>query len=64
MTATVAASYREALDRLRAAQARYEANRDDRASDRAVSDAIRDVLIARADLEHIRRHHPECEDAY
>ena len=49
------AAYRETLDRLRDAQARYELNRDDRASDHAVSAAIRDVLIARADLEHLRR---------
>ena len=55
MSAYAAASYREALERLRDAQARYEANRDDRASDHAVSAAIRDVLVARADLEHIRR---------
>ena len=48
-------AYRETLDRLRDAQARYELNRDDRASDAAVRDAIRDVLVARADLEHLRR---------
>ena len=48
-------AYRETLDRLREAQARYELNRDDRASDAAVRDAIRDVLVARADLEHLRR---------
>ena len=48
-------AYRETLDRLRDAQARYELNRDDRASDAAVRDAIRDVLVARADLEHMRR---------
>ena len=56
-------AYRETLDRLRDAQARYELNRDDRASDAAVRDAIRDVLVARADLEHIRRRHPELLDA-
>ena len=56
-------AYRETLDRLREAQARYELNRDDRASDAAVRDAIRDVLVARADLEHIRRRHPELLDA-
>ena len=49
------AAYRETLDRLRDAQSRYEANRDDRASDAAVRDAIRDVLVARADLEYLRR---------
>lgn len=49
------AAYRETLARLRDAQSRYEANRDDRASDAAVRDAIKDVLVARADLEHLRR---------
>lgn len=59
MTPTVVATYQETLTRLRDAQARYELNRDDRASDAAVQRAIRDVLVARADLEHLRRHHPE-----
>ena len=53
----------EAMSRLRDAQARYEANRDDRASDDAVRDACRDVLIARADLEHIRRQDRTVGDA-
>ena len=57
------AAYRETLDRLRDAQARYELNRDDRASDAQVSRAIRDVLIARADLEHLRRRYPAVVDA-
>ena len=59
----VIAAYRETLDRLRDAQARYELNRDDRASDAQVSRAIRDVLIARADLEHLRRRYPAVVDA-
>ena len=56
---TTEATYREAMARLRDAQRRYDLNRDDRASDRAVRDAIRDVLVARADLAHLIRRHPD-----
>ena len=56
---TTEANYREAMARLQDAQRRYDANRDDRASDRAFTDAIRDVLVARADMAHLIRRHPE-----
>jgi hypothetical protein len=49
------ADYQEAVQRLRDAQRAYDANRDDRASDERVRDAIRALLVARADIENIRR---------
>lgn len=56
MSASVAeTTYREALDRLRAAQREYEALQDPRADWQHVQRAARAVVIARADLEHIRR---------
>lgn len=47
--------YRAALDRLTAAQAAYDALDDPRADWQHVQAACRAVVIARADLEHIRR---------
>lgn len=52
------ATYREALDRLVAAQARYEALQDPRADWQHVAAAARAVVIARADLELPRRYVP------
>ena len=49
------AEYRAALARLRSAQAAYEALQDPRADWQHVAAAARAVVIARADLEHIRR---------
>ena len=71
MTTLAVVDYHEALARLRDAQARYALHSDPRADWEPVRDAIRDVLIARADLENIRRRlrrtgepiPPEMEDA-
>jgi DnaJ-domain-containing protein 1 len=52
--------YQDAQDRLRDAQRRYEANRSCNASETALSAAIKDVLVARADIESCRRAYSEA----